>query len=159
MTKAKALLQRIAAVLLTLIMAIGMIPAGLGVNAASSSDTVRVDHFQTIGNNYVIQSYIQGLPAGSRFVQYQGVVHDEFNIAYVSVNGGAPQMAYCLEYGVDLHSGNHLSGSTYESLSPDQQRYIALATMFGYNDLTSANPNWQFYSYGWDAAMATQIMI
>ena len=159
MTKAKALLQRIAAVLLTLIMAIGMIPAGLGVNAASSSDTVRVDHFQTIGNNYVIQSYIQGLPAGSRFVQYQGVVHDEFNIAYVSVNGGAPQMAYCLEYGVDLHSGNHLSGSTYESLSPDQQRYIALATMFGYNDLTSSNVNWQFYSYGWDAAMAAQIMI
>ena len=160
MTKAKALLQRIAAVLLTLIMAIGMIPAGLGVSAASSSDTVRVDHFETIGNNYVIQSYIQGLPAGSRFVQYQGVVHDEFNIAYVSVNGGAPQMAYCLEYGVDLHSGNQLTcSSTYESLSRDQKLYIALATMFGYNDLTSSNVNWQFYSYGWDAAMATQIMI
>ena len=159
MSKAKTLWKRFAAVLLALIMAIGMIPASLGVSAASGGDTARVDHFQTIGNNYVIQPYIQGLPAGSRFAQYQGVHHDDFNIAYVSVNGGAPQMAYCLEYGVDLHSGNHLSGSTYESLSPDQQRYIALATMFGYNDLTSANPNWQFYSYGWDAAMATQIMI
>ena len=159
MSKAKTLWKRFAAVLLVLIMAIGMIPASLGVSAASGGDTARVDHFQTIGNNYVIQPYIQGLPAGSRFAQYQGVHHDDFNIAYVSVNGGAPQMAYCLEYGVDLHSGNHLSGSTYESLSPDQQRYIALATMFGYNDLTSANPNWQFYSYGWDAAMATQIMI
>ncbi len=160
MSKVKTLWKRFAAVLLALIMAIGMIPASLGVSAASSSDTVRVDHFETIGNNYVIQSYIQGLPAGSRFVQYQGVVHDEFNIAYVSVNGGAPQMAYCLEYGVDLHSGNQLTGSsTYESLSRDQKLYIALATMFGYNDLTSSNVNWQFYSYGWDAAMATQIMI
>lgn len=160
MTKAKAFMKRIAAVLLTLMMAIGMIPASLGVNAASSGDTVVVDHFQTIGNNYIIQPYIQGLPAGSRFVQYQGVYHDEFNIAYVSVNGGAPQMAYCLEYGVDLHSGNRLSGSsTYDSLNQQQKTYIALATMFGYNDLTSTNPNWQFYSYGWDAAMATQIMI
>ena len=93
MTKAKALMKRLAAVLLTLMMAIGMIPASLGVSAASSGDTAVVDHFQTIGNNYVIQSYIQGLPAGSRFAQYQGVYHDDFNIAYVSINGGAPQMS------------------------------------------------------------------
>ena len=160
MSKAKTLWKRFVAVLLTLIMAIGMIPASLGVSAASGGDTARVDHFETIGNNYVIQSYIQGLPAGSRFVRYQGVVHDDFNIAYVSVNGGAPQMAYCLEYGVDLHSDNQLTGtSTYGSLSDEQVRYLALVTMFGYNDLTSSNVNWQFYRYGWDAAMATQIMI
>ena len=40
MTKAKALMKRFAAVLLTLMMAIGMIPVSLGVNAASSGDTV-----------------------------------------------------------------------------------------------------------------------
>ncbi len=152
--------KRLLAFFLALLTCLALLPfSAIQTAQAATGDTAVVDHFETIGRNYVIQPYIQGLPANSRFAQYQGVVHDEFNLAYISVNGGAPQMAYCLEYGVDLRSGTNMSSTIYESLSQDQKRLIILAGMFGYNQFNASDPNWRFYTYGLDAALASQIMV
>lgn len=159
--RAKPIFKKIAAFFLALIMALGVIPiSAMQSVSAATGDRARVDHFEVLGNNYIIQNYIQGLPAGSRFAQQQGVIHAQLKLAYLSVNGGTPQMAYCLEYGADLNSGNTMTSSTYNSLSEQQKRYITLAAMFGYNQYNGSNPDWQFYENDWrDAAMATQIMI
>lgn len=67
--------KRLLAFFLALLTCLALLPfSAIQTAQAATGDTAVVDHFETIGRNYVIQPYIQGLPANSRFAQYQGVV-------------------------------------------------------------------------------------
>lgn len=66
-------------------------------------------------------------------------------------------LAYCIELGAPLNNGDSMEA--YEALTPAKRELVQLAIMFGYNDYTMNDSNFQYRDYGVNAHMATQIMI
>lgn len=66
-------------------------------------------------------------------------------------------LAYCIELGAPLNTGDSMEA--YEALTPAKRELVQLAIMFGYNDYTMNDANFQYRDYGVNAHMATQIMI
>lgn len=66
-------------------------------------------------------------------------------------------LAYCIELGAPLNTGDSMEA--YEALTPAKRELVQMAIMFGYNDYTMNDPDFQYRDYGVNAHMATQLMI